>query len=122
MCLFDATVFFGTILFLAELSVTVSPNPASNIPVGSDVELTCDIFISLELPEDEITIQWEKFGAGALCSPPDCMRTITLTGIEVGNEGLYICRVTAGDQEGMGTTFLTTVGESKQKGMDHFLP
>ena len=105
-----------------QFVVNVSPNPASNLLIGTTVELNCFIFIFPMNLGDEVTIRWEKFNESALCNPPNCMRRITLTDIDVGSEGLYRCIVTVGDREETGETFLTTVGESKRKGMSHFSP
>ena len=105
--------FALAIVFPEQFTVTVSPNPVSNVPVGSTVTLTCEVFISPEVSEDEVTVLWEKSGV-PLCDPADCSYSITLTDIEASSEGAYICTVTVQGME-MGAsalTFLTTVGES----------
>ena len=116
--------FLWDILFPEQFIITVSPNPVTDIPVGSNVTLTCNVFIVPEVAEDKVTVQWTKFvlkggqaplSPTSLCGPVDCGYSITLTDIDASSEGLYICTVTVGEREESGNTYLTPAGESHRK-------
>ena len=83
-------------------TVSISPMPVGTHTVGSQVELTC---VVTPQPEDglNINILWSNSSLGSVSGANGSI--LTLSSIELNDEGVYICTASVGNSENVSASY-----------------